>query len=88
MRDHGIGIAAADHGRIFDRFARAVSAENYGGLGLGLWIVRVYIDAMGGSSSSRILSYVLAFDLIYLPCWVIFGFCESPLVAPARDKAF
>jgi hypothetical protein len=33
------------------------------------------IDAMGGSSSSRILSYVLAFDLIYLPCWIIFGFC-------------
>ena len=48
MRDHGIGIAAADQRRIFERYGRAVSAEHYGGLGLGLWIVRVYVDAMGG----------------------------------------
>lgn len=32
------------------------------------------IDAMGGSSPARILSYVLAFDILYLPCWIIFGF--------------
>jgi hypothetical protein len=31
------------------------------------------IDAMGGSAASRILSYVIAFDLIYLPCWIVFG---------------
>ena len=49
VRDHGIGIAAADQRRIFERYGRAVSAEHYGGLGLGLWIVRVYVDAMGGS---------------------------------------
>jgi ATP-binding cassette, subfamily A (ABC1), member 3 len=34
------------------------------------------IDAMGGSSPARIMSYVLAFDILYLPCWVIFGFCK------------
>lgn len=33
------------------------------------------IDAMGGSSPARIMSYVLAFDIIYLPCWIIFGVC-------------
>ena len=49
VRDHGIGIATADQRRIFERYGRAVSAEHYGGLGLGLWIVRVYVDAMGGS---------------------------------------
>ena len=49
VRDHGIGIAEADQRRIFERYGRAVSAEHYGGLGLGLWIVRVYVDAMGGS---------------------------------------
>jgi signal transduction histidine kinase len=48
VRDHGIGIAPPDQARIFERFARAVSVEHYGGLGLGLWIVHVYVEAMGG----------------------------------------
>lgn len=34
------------------------------------------IDAMGGSGATRILSYVLAFDIIYLPCWIVFGIRE------------
>ena len=51
VRDHGIGVAVADQGRIFDRFARAVSPAHYGGLGLGLWIVRVIVEALGGSVS-------------------------------------
>jgi ATP-binding cassette, subfamily A (ABC1), member 3 len=34
------------------------------------------IDAMGGSPAARILAYVLAFDIIYTPCWIIFGFCK------------
>jgi signal transduction histidine kinase len=49
VRDHGIGIAPDDQQRIFERFARAVSADHYGGFGLGLWIVQVLVDAMGGS---------------------------------------
>ena len=49
MRDRGIGIAPVDQERIFDRFARAVPAEHFGGLGLGLWIVRVFVEAMQGS---------------------------------------
>jgi signal transduction histidine kinase len=49
VTDHGIGLAEDDHTRIFERFARAVSPEQFAGLGLGLWIVRVYVDAMGGS---------------------------------------
>jgi signal transduction histidine kinase len=47
--DRGIGIAASDHERIFGRFERAVSSQSYGGFGLGLWIVRELVDAMGGS---------------------------------------
>ncbi|HXU71826.1 MAG TPA: GAF domain-containing protein [Polyangia bacterium] len=49
VRDRGIGIAEADHTRIFERFARAVPADNFGGLGLGLWIVRVFVEAMHGT---------------------------------------
>jgi len=37
------------------------------------------IDAMGGSAPARILGYILAFDLVYLPCWIIFGICKEPL---------
>jgi PAS domain S-box-containing protein len=49
VSDHGIGIAAEDQGRIFERFERAVSPRRYGGFGLGLWIVRRVADALGGS---------------------------------------
>ncbi len=46
VRDHGIGIAAEDHARIFGRFERATT--NHGGLGLGLWIAREVVEAHAG----------------------------------------
>ncbi|QSQ26120.1 GAF domain-containing protein [Pyxidicoccus parkwayensis] len=49
VRDEGIGIAEVDHLRIFERFERAVSEQHYGGLGLGLWIVREILSGMGGT---------------------------------------
>ncbi|WP_437945074.1 AAA family ATPase [Sorangium sp. So ce296] len=49
VRDHGIGIAEADQARIFERFERAVSVCNFGGLGLGLYIARCIVSAHGGS---------------------------------------
>lgn len=49
VRDRGIGIPLADQQRIFDRFERAVSARNFGGLGLGLWIVRQLVEAHAGT---------------------------------------
>ncbi|MFP2907557.1 ATP-binding protein [Pyxidicoccus sp. 3LFB2] len=51
VRDEGIGIAERDQARIFERFERAVSEQHYGGLGLGLWIVREILSAMGGTIS-------------------------------------
>ncbi|RKH57451.1 GAF domain-containing sensor histidine kinase [Corallococcus llansteffanensis] len=48
VRDHGIGIAKEDRARIFERFERAVSVRHYGGFGLGLWIVREIVQALGG----------------------------------------
>lgn len=48
IRDHGIGIAAEDQGRIFQLYERAVSPSHFGGLGLGLYIVRQIVEAHGG----------------------------------------
>ncbi|MEW5854655.1 MAG: HAMP domain-containing sensor histidine kinase [Myxococcota bacterium] len=48
VEDHGIGISAQDLPRIFQRFERAASARNYGGLGLGLWLSRQIVRQMGG----------------------------------------
>ncbi|XYH94004.1 AAA family ATPase [Sorangium sp. So ce1128] len=49
VRDHGIGIAEEDQARIFERFERAVSVRNFGGLGLGLYIVRWIVTSHGGT---------------------------------------
>ncbi len=48
VEDHGIGISPEDQARIFERFERAVASRHYGGFGLGLWIVRQVVEAMGG----------------------------------------
>jgi PAS domain S-box-containing protein len=51
VRDYGIGISVDAQGRIFGLFERAVSATNYGGLGLGLYIARQVVEAHGGHIS-------------------------------------
>ncbi|WP_437850572.1 AAA family ATPase [Sorangium sp. So ce363] len=50
VRDHGMGIAEADQARIFERFERAVSVRNFGGLGLGLYIARWIVASHGGTT--------------------------------------
>jgi signal transduction histidine kinase len=49
VEDHGIGVAPEALERIFDRFERAVSSTEYGGLGLGLFLTRGVVEAHGGS---------------------------------------
>jgi PAS domain S-box-containing protein len=53
VRDHGIGIPEGEQRRIFDRFARVAPIQNYGGFGLGLWLVRRLAEAHGGSVEAR-----------------------------------
>ncbi len=49
VADRGIGIAQQDVERIFGRFERAASVRAYGGLGLGLYIVRQIVSAHRGT---------------------------------------
>jgi PAS domain S-box-containing protein len=48
VRDHGIGIPKQVQGHLFERFSRGVSARHYGGLGLGLYITRMVVEAHEG----------------------------------------
>ncbi len=49
VRDHGPGIPDAELERLFHRFERATPLGHYGGLGLGLYLIREIVDAHGGS---------------------------------------
>jgi signal transduction histidine kinase len=56
VKDDGIGIAEEDQKRIFQRYERAVSANEVSGMGLGLFFVKQVVDLHGGgiSLNSRI----------------------------------
>ena len=49
VSDGGPGIPESEWDRIFLRFERAASKRNYGGLGLGLYVVRQIVEAHGGN---------------------------------------
>ncbi len=51
VTDHGIGIDPDRQKQLFKRFVRAVPRRQYGGFGLGLWIARETVTAMGGQIS-------------------------------------
>jgi PAS domain S-box-containing protein len=48
VQDQGLGIAKEHQERIFNRFERAISANDVSGLGLGLFISRQIVEAHGG----------------------------------------
>lgn len=49
VTDHGIGIPPDRMPHVFERYERAVSAKQYGGLGLGLFVVRWIVEALHGT---------------------------------------
>ncbi|MBK8924642.1 MAG: PAS domain S-box protein [Crocinitomicaceae bacterium] len=49
IEDHGIGIPLLEQEQLFTRFFRAKNAINIKGTGLGLNIVKSYLDMLGGT---------------------------------------
>ncbi|MDO6429480.1 PAS domain-containing sensor histidine kinase [Flavitalea sp. BT771] len=49
VRDEGIGISPEDQQHLFSTFFRGANAQNIEGTGLGLHIVRRYVDLLGGT---------------------------------------
>lgn len=51
VKDHGIGIPVEDQKNLFEKFFRAGNVVNLQGTGLGLNIVKKYVDLMNGQIS-------------------------------------
>lgn len=51
IQDHGIGIPISDQKKLFTEFYRASNAKNIQGTGLGLVIVKNYINMLNGTIS-------------------------------------
>jgi PAS domain S-box-containing protein len=69
VNDQGIGIPQNKLDKIFNRFERAVPTDNYGGLGLGLYVAQQIAEAHGGtinvsSEVGRGSTFVLELPLV------------------------
>ena len=53
VRDQGIGVPLEDQNRIFERFQRGSNAPAGEGSGLGLSVVRLLVEGMGGQVASQ-----------------------------------
>ncbi|UAM98161.1 PAS domain S-box protein [Polaribacter litorisediminis] len=53
VKDLGIGIPEEEQDKLFERFFRAKNVQNIEGTGLGLNIVKQYVDLMGGTISFK-----------------------------------
>lgn len=49
IADHGVGIAPAEQDTIFRKFERLSAHTKHTGFGIGLWLVKRNVDALGGS---------------------------------------
>jgi PAS domain S-box-containing protein len=67
VRDEGIGVEPRLRARIFEKFERAVSDRHYGGLGLGLYITRQIVEALGGSIAVESVLHQGATFTVLLP---------------------
>jgi PAS domain S-box-containing protein len=84
VRDRGPGIPEEALPRIFDRFERAAEMRHYGGLGLGLYIVREIIKAHDGMVTVRNLPDGGACFTVRLPMLPVISPEEHPEHGEAR----
>ncbi len=87
VEDHGPGIAPEDQQRIFGRFERASPTRHFGGLGLGLYIVRRIVGGHGGEIRvSSALGRGTTFT-VRLPRWTAVDIAEQvPVSAVAEEE--
>ncbi|WP_438008874.1 AAA family ATPase [Sorangium sp. So ce321] len=75
VHDQGIGIPAERLPHVFERFERAVSSRHFGGLGLGLHVVKSIVEALGGAVSAESRPGEGSLFTVELPC-------EPPAATP------
>ncbi|WP_437969288.1 AAA family ATPase [Sorangium sp. So ce260] len=68
VQDQGIGIPAGRLPHVFERFERAVSSRHFGGLGLGLHVVKSIVEALGGAVRAESRPGEGARLTVELPC--------------------
>jgi signal transduction histidine kinase len=83
VRDHGVGIESSAHARIFERFERASTTRGYGGLGLGLYLVREIARAHGGDVSVSSTPGIGSLFTLRLPREIV---AETGADRPARSS--
>lgn len=67
MRDEGNGIDRDELPRIFDKFYRVAGSEQIKGAGLGLYIVKILTEAMGGNVTVKSDRYAGSTFTVSLP---------------------
>lgn len=69
VKDTGIGMSAGDRSKLFNRFYRIQNEQtkDIGGTGLGLWIIKQYIESMNGQISVDSLEGVGSEFIIEFP---------------------
>lgn len=67
VKDSGIGIPESDQKHLFERFFRANNAINIQGTGLGLNLVRRYVEIVGGSINFKSKEGEGSTFIVFLP---------------------
>ena len=78
MKDHGPGIDAENHSRLFQRFERISTRSGQVGLGLGLYIVHQITEAHGGTVEVKSAKGEGAEFIVKLPLRGDTGLSEHP----------